>query len=180
MAVYVALLRAINLAGHNKVGMKALRDMLTALGFVEPTTLLQSGNAVFRGPARSTARLESQLEAEARTCLGLDIDFMLRTSDEWQELIARNPFPTEAKRDPGHLLVLFLKDTIDAKRAAALEAAIVGRERIRAHGKQVYAVYPDGVGRSKLTNAVIEKHLGVRATGRNWNTVLKLKELACG
>ena len=59
----------------------------------------------------------------------------------------------------------------------ALRAAIRGRETIEAVGKQLYVVYPDGVGQSKLTHALIERHLGTRATGRNWNTVLKLAAL---
>ena len=57
-------------------------------------------------------------------------------------------------------------------------AAIVGAEIVRAEGRHLYAVYPDGVGRSRLTTQLIEKHLGTRGTGRNWNTVLKLMELA--
>jgi uncharacterized protein (DUF1697 family) len=180
MASYIALLRAINLAGKNVVAMSELRALVAELGFASPTTLLQSGNVVFEGKPRATARVEADLEKAAKARFGFDVGVMVRTGDEWADLIARNPFPKEAERDPGHLLGLLLKDAIDAKGVAALEAAIVGRECIRALGRQVYAVYPDGVGRSKLTNAVIEKHLGVRATGRNWNTVLKIKELACG
>ena len=61
---------------------------------------------------------------------------------------------------------------------AALEAAVVGRELVRAKGKHLYMVYPDGVGRSKLTGALVEKKLGTRGTARNWNTVLKLGALA--
>jgi uncharacterized protein (DUF1697 family) len=59
----------------------------------------------------------------------------------------------------------------------ALQAAVVGREVVRATGRQVYIVYPDGQGRSRLTNAAIEKRLGTRGTARNWNTVLRLAEL---
>ena len=62
----------------------------------------------------------------------------------------------------------------------ALQAAIQGPERIRADGKHLYVVYPAGIGRSKLTNSLIEKKLGTRSTGRNWNTVLKLSALASG
>ena len=65
-----------------------------------------------------------------------------------------------------------------AAQVSALQAAIKGREIVKARGKQAYFVYPDGVGRSKLTIQVIEKALGTRGTARNWNTVLKLGELA--
>ena len=91
--------------------------------------------------------------------------------------MARNPFAAEAKRDPGHLLVMFLKLAPEIKNVEALQAAIVGPEIVRADGAQLYAVYPDGVGRSRLTHGLIEKKLGTRGTGRNWNTVLKLRDL---
>ena len=103
---------------------------------------------------------------------------MIRTGKEWDAAIARNPFADEAERDPGHLIVLFLTASATAPKVAALQAAIKGRETVRGAGREVYAYYPDGVGTSKLTVPVIEKALGTRATGRNWNTVLKIGALA--
>ena len=76
-----------------------------------------------------------------------------------------------------HLLVLFLKQAAEEKSVQALRSAIRGRESVQADGKQLYLVYPDGIGRSKLTNTLIESKLGVRGTARNWNTILKLAEL---
>ncbi len=73
-----------------------------------------------------------------------------------------------------------LKDAPDRTAAAALTDAIRGRESLRVKGRQAYVVYPDGVGRSKLTMALIEKKLGTRGTARNWNTVLKLATAAQG
>jgi uncharacterized protein (DUF1697 family) len=58
-----------------------------------------------------------------------------------------------------------------------LQAAVRGPETVRAVGRQAYIVYPDGVGKSKLTANLIESKLGTRGTGRNWNTVLKLADL---
>jgi len=71
-----------------------------------------------------------------------------------------------------------LRRAPDAKAVKALQAAIQGREVVRASGTHLYIVYPDGVGRSRLTNALIEKKLDTRGTARNWNTVLKLNALA--
>ena len=73
---------------------------------------------------------------------------------------------------------MFLKKAPGVQEVEALQAAIQGREAVRAVGRQAYIVYPDGMGTSKLTINVIEKKLGTRATGRNWNTVLKLGALA--
>ena len=176
---YVALLRAVNLPGHNQVAMADLRAWLEDLGFSDPRTLLQSGNLVFEGKAQPPGRLEAALEADARKRLKIDTPFVVRTGDDLARVVSRNPFPKEAASDPGHLLVLFAKANLAAANVNALEAAIVGRERIRGDGRHLYVVYPDGVGRSKLTGALIDRKLGVAATGRNWNTVRKLKELAC-
>lgn len=177
MAIHVGLLRAVNLAGLNKVGMADLRDLLTAIGMEDVRTLLQSGNVVFRSGAQTAAQLEAVLEKALAKRLGLETEFFVRNAADWKAMIAANPFPAEAKRDPGHLLVLFLKDAPPAENVTALQNAIKGREVVKAKGRQLYAVYPDGVGRSRLTSALIERKLGMRGTGRNWNTVLKLGAL---
>jgi uncharacterized protein (DUF1697 family) len=173
---YIGLLRAINLAGRNVVSMSGLRDLLTGLGMQDVRTLLQSGNVVFRSRASADA-LEKKLQAATATQLGVDVEFFVRTPAEWDALIAANPFPEHAERDPGHLLVMLLKDAVSAKAVAALQEAAKGREVVRAKGRQAYIYYPDGVGRSRLTSSLIEQKLGTRATGRNWNTVLKLGAL---
>lgn len=174
---HIALLRAVNLAGYNKVGMADLRELLVGLGFTDAQTLLQSGNLVFSGGNKPTTALEQTLERAAATQLGLDTDFFVRTAKEWQAIIDANPFPREAKADPSHLIAVIVKDQVDPKTVIALQKAIVGREVVRARGRCAYIVYPDGIGRSKVTSALIEKKLGTRGTGRNWNTVLKLAAL---
>jgi uncharacterized protein (DUF1697 family) len=178
MTTHIGLLRAVNLPGHNKVGMAELRDLLAALGLENGRSLLQSGNLTFRSDARTSSQLERMLEHEVEKRLGLKTDFFVRTAADWKGVIADNPFPEEAERDPGHLLVMFLKNTPDRENVTALQKAITGRELIRVKGPHAYMVYPDGIGRSRLTNALIEKMLGTRGTGRNWNTVLKLGALA--
>jgi uncharacterized protein (DUF1697 family) len=176
--LYLALLRAINLAGHQTVAMADLRELLTQLGFADARSLLQSGNLVFRTGARTSGHLERVLEAEAAKRLGLHTDFFVRTADEWKAIVTDNPFREEGTRDPAHLVVVFLKDAPDGKAVDALRAAIAGPEIVRAKGRHAYIVYPNGIGRSRLTHTLIERKLGTRGTGRNWNTVLKLGALA--
>jgi uncharacterized protein (DUF1697 family) len=175
---YVGLLRAVNLPGHNKLGMADLRDLLVGLGFEDVQTLLQSGNVVFRGSTRTSADVERLIESEAEKRLRLTTDVLVRSQKEWGGLIAANPFPQEAASDPSHLLAVVLKDRPARDREKALQQAITGREMVHVDGRCAYIVYPDGIGRSRVTSALIEKHLGARGTGRNWNTVLKLKALA--
>jgi uncharacterized protein (DUF1697 family) len=180
MRSYVALLRAVNLAGVNRIAMSELRELVASLGYDDVKTLLNSGNVVFRGPSKPAEKIERQLETETKRRVGIDTAFIVRSADEWLDAISGNPFRKEAERDPGHLIALFAKDAVRPGNVKTLQAAIVGREVVRGGSRHVYVVYPDGIGRSKLTIALIEKKLGVRCTGRNWNTVVKLKELACG
>jgi uncharacterized protein (DUF1697 family) len=178
MSVHIALLRAINVGGHNKVSMSELRDLFGDLGLAGATTLLQSGNVVFQSDRLTGAALEHQLEVETAERLKVSVDYLVRSAAEWQKIVARNPFPEEAKNDPAHLLVMVLKTAPPAKKVDALRAAIEGPEIVRCDGKQLYIVYPAGIGHSKLTVALIEKKLDSRGTGRNWNTVLKLAALS--
>ncbi|HZR25823.1 MAG TPA: DUF1697 domain-containing protein [Vicinamibacterales bacterium] len=180
MPRYVALLRAVNVGGRGTVTMSDLRALVESLGYRDVTTVLNSGNVVFAGPSKSTDAIEKQLETAAKHKLGLDTPFVVRSGDALRAAITKNPFRKEADTDPGRLIVLFAKSDIAGSNVKALQSAIVGRETVRGGGRHVYAFYPDGQGRSKVTVATIEKKLGVRVTGRNWNTVLKLKELVCG
>ncbi len=177
MAACIALLRAVNLGSHNKVSMADLRELLSELGLKNPQSLLQSGNLVFEANARSTAQLERLLETGAAKQLGLSTGFYVRTGAEWQRIIAANPFPKEAKLDPGHTVLMCLKDAPPPAAAKALQDAIKDREVVRVKGRQAYFLYPDGIGNSRLTMTLIEKKLGTTGTARNWNTVLKLGAL---
>jgi uncharacterized protein (DUF1697 family) len=177
---HVALLRAVNLASHNKVGSAELRALMAKLGLEDGRTLLTSGNLVFACTGKTPAALEALLAAAAQKQLDLATEIFVRTAREWSAIVAGNPFPAEAKQDPAHLVLMTFRDAPGAAQVAALEAAIVGRERIVAQGRHGYLVYPDGIGRSRLTVALIERKLGTRGTGRNWNTVLKLAAMMSG
>lgn len=178
MTVHIALLRAVNLPSHNKIAMRDLVPLFAGVGLHDAQSLLQTGNVVFRSTGAIPAQLERRLEEAARKRLGLTTDVFVRTAREWQAVMAGNPFPDEAERDPSHLLVVCLKEAPDRRAEAALRGAIIGREAVCVRDRQAYIVYPDGIGRSRVTAAVIEKHLGTRGTGRNWNTVLRLAALA--
>lgn len=171
---YFAFLRAVNVAGHQPVAMADLRSMLLAIGMEEPQSVLQSGNLIFRSSAKRSDDLERLLEREAEKRLSLKTAIIVRSDDELKDIVTSNPFRAEAKSDPGHLVVLFCKTELERRRVSELQAGISGREVVRAKGKQLYIVYTDGIGRSRLTNAAIERKIGASGTGRNWNTVLRL------
>jgi uncharacterized protein (DUF1697 family) len=172
--MFVALLRAVNVGGRRSVAMTVLRDAASSLGFSDVRTVLQSGNLVFGATGRSATAIERGLEAAIESRLGLQADCLVRTAREWAALVRDNPFRAEARTDPGHLVLMCLKAAPDAKAVRSLSATITGPERLRAAGRELYIVYPDGIGRSRLTGVLIERILGTRGTARNWNTVLKL------
>jgi uncharacterized protein (DUF1697 family) len=174
----IALLRGVNVGGNKMVAMADLRALLTRLGFDEVQSVLQSGNLVFvsRGASRSCAALESHLEKEVAKALGLKADFHVRTGEEWQSVIAGNPFRAEAVSDPSHLLVSFFKAPLIAANVKALQAAITGPERLHAEGRHLYMTFPEGMGNSKAA-VLVDRKLAARGTARNWNTVLKLATL---
>lgn len=178
MTTYVGLLRAINLGSHNRIAMAELRAMLEKVGCEDPRTLIVSGNVVFRNASASSDKVERMLEAASTKHLGVTTDYFVRSVKEWHAIIGANPFPKEAKSDPARLVMMCLRDAPNAAQVKALQAAIKGRESVAVKGKHAYFLYPDGQGRSKLTIAMIEKAFGTRGTARNWNTVLKLGELA--
>ncbi|MGH6871024.1 MAG: DUF1697 domain-containing protein [Rhizomicrobium sp.] len=173
----VAFLRAVNVGGTGKIAMADLRALAEELGLGEPRTLLQSGNLVFDAKGKTPKVLEALLEKELTARFDLKCRVMVRGARQMKALAARNPFPKEAKNDPARLHVFFLKDTADAAAVAALNAAIKGRETAKGHGREVFLHYPDGMGESKLTNAVVERALSSPGTARNWNTVTKILEL---
>lgn len=181
MTSCVALGRGINVGGRNLVAMAELRRLGERLGLEDVRTLLQSGNLVFRTRASDSEALEGRLELEAAKRLGLrQPAFFVRTADEWASLVKANPFPAQAERDPARLLAVLLKQAPRPAAVAALREAIRGAEQVEARGRVAYFCYPDGVGRSKLTPAIVEKHLAGPGTARNWNTVLKLLALVRG
>jgi len=174
MPAFVALLRAVNLGPHNKVSMADLKALAEGLGLLEARTLLQSGNLVFQTKARPTAGLEKLLEDALAKQLSLKTPVLVRSASDWRAALDANPFAAEAKSDPSHLLAMPLKAKPEKNAVTELTKAIVGRETVKLVGQVLYLVYPDGIGESKLTAALIEKKLGVAGTARNWNTALKL------
>ena len=175
MARYIGLLRGINVGGNKMVAMADLRALLSRMGFEEVQTLLQSGNVVFSGPKKSSAALERDLEAALEKAMKLKVDFHVRTGEEWRQVIEGNPFTVEAKKDPARVVVICYKSPLDSAIVKAAQAAITGREKLRAEGRHLYMTFPDGQGNSKAA-IVVGKMLGA-GTARNWNTVLKLAAL---
>lgn len=177
MTVFVAFLRAVNVGGRGTIAMAALKALCADLGFRDAATLLQSGNIVFSATGRRAA-IASRLADGIAERHGFRPAVALRTADELAAAIDNNPFPAAATDDPAHLLLVFPVSPPDSGATERLAAVKVADEKLVLAGGELYAHYAGGVGRSKVTNAVLERALGVPATGRNWNTVTRLLRLA--
>jgi uncharacterized protein (DUF1697 family) len=174
---YVALLRGINVGGNKKVPMARLKKLLEGLGLTEVETLLQSGNAVFTGAAKRPAQHSKQIEEAIVGEFGFEVSVLVRTRDELAATIEGNPFPG-AEANASHFIVMFLSETPEKKRLESFDAAAYRPDEFLVVGREIYARFPNGMGRSKLAVALGGSRLGVVVTARNWNTVTKLLELA--
>jgi uncharacterized protein (DUF1697 family) len=181
MAVYVSLLRAVNVGGR-KLAMTDLRALFQRLGHDDVVTYVQSGNVVSRAAARSAAAVERAVHEAIAEELGLDVDVLVRTANELRTVHDRNPFlrgPGSAPA-PKALHVTFLASRPAAARVRELDDRAFAPDEFRVDGREVFVLCPNGYGRTKITNAWFERKLGVAATTRNWATVTKLVELAGG
>ena len=175
MTVFVSLLRGVNVGGHGKIKMETLRELHEALGLTNVRTLLQSGNVVFTSNLKDRDRLAERIMQEIERRFDLQVAVILRTLTEVKNILDRGPV-LSARADPSKLLVMFLSAVPDAQAQAALLKWHKGPEMMELRGPEIYLHYPNGVGRSKLTNAVLEGKLNTTGTSRNWNTLTKLVE----
>ncbi len=175
MGKVAVFLRAVNLAGRRLL-MADFKRALEACGHPDAQTVVATGNAVILARAADPA-LEARIAAALETTLGQPTEVFARDGAQMAAIVAANPFPAMARDNPGHLVVVVLSgEPLDAD-VAALQARIKGTERVALGPEALYACYPDGIGASKLTAAVIERALKLRGTARNWNTVAKMAEL---
>lgn len=172
--------RIILFRGMNTGGVRApvnqQRAMAEAMGLKNPRTLLASGNLVVESGV-TPAVLEADIEAAMEETFGLKIAAMVRTSEQWSDLIAANPFPAEAAAHPAKVLAMVMKDGIKPGALEACRELAEGGEAVEAVNGVLYFWFPNGQGQSGIFKKATPRMLGM-GTGRNWNTVLKLAEMA--
>jgi uncharacterized protein (DUF1697 family) len=178
--VYVAMLRAINVGGRNRVAMKDLAALFAALPAEDVSTYVQSGNVVFRSPLADGRAVAGAAERLISSRLRLEVVVIVCDRDELSQVTADNPY-VRAGRDEAKLHVTFLASEPDRDRLRAASAAGGGGDggdEFVVVGRRVYLHCPDGYGRTKLNNGFFEKKLGVAATTRNWRSVRALADMA--
>ena len=104
MAVIISMLRGVNVGGHNKIKMDALRALYESMKLREAQTYVQSGNVIFRTDERDIALLTKRIEDGIERKLGFRPNVILRTAAAMREVIARNPFAKRRGIEPSKLL----------------------------------------------------------------------------
>ena len=175
--VAICLLRGVNVGGNHKIKMEALRAILAGQGLERVETFIQSGNAVFATREKKLPLLAARLESAIEEQCGFRPPVVLRSLAEMRAVVQRNPFAGRKDLDPAKLLVTFFPRTPSAEERELVLAVPVGPEELHLHGAETFVYFPDGMGQSKFPAAKIGRITGP-GTGRNWNTVLKLLEMA--
>jgi uncharacterized protein (DUF1697 family) len=174
----IAMLRGVNVGGHNKIKMEVLREICASLKCKNPQTHLQSGNVVFHTDVQDSDRLTKTLEALIDKKLGFRPAVLLRTIPEFQAAITRNPFAKRKAIDPSKLVVTFLGAEPNKAARDALLAMDIAPEEMHVTGRELYVYFPDGQARPKISWPRVERIVGPSYTSRNWNTVTRLLVLA--
>jgi len=178
MAVVVSMLRGINLGAHKRVKMDDLRGLYESLGYTDVRTHIQSGNVIFSSKDRNMVTLARRIGKGIEDTFGFQSEVVVRSIAELKDVVARNPFAGRKDMDPSRFLVNFLvTDPGDEARAAVLKIK-TEPEELRIIGREAYIYFPNGMARPKMSWPAIERTLKTSGTGRNWNTVMKLIEIA--
>jgi uncharacterized protein (DUF1697 family) len=178
MTVIISMLRGINVGGHNRIKMEPLRALYESLGLRDVETYVQSGNVVFRTKEPNVDALPKRIEDAIERSFGFRPTVIVRTTSGLREAIAKNPFAGRPGIEPGKLLVTFLSSHPLPEHRDKVLAIKADPEELRIDGRELYIYYPNGMGRPKAPWTSIEKALKTSGTGRNWNTVTKLLEIA--
>ncbi|MDH3706848.1 MAG: DUF1697 domain-containing protein [Acidimicrobiia bacterium] len=173
----IALLRGINVGGHNRLPMADLRAIAADRGHDGARTHLQSGNLVLPGLGAEPAEVEAALATGIAERTGLTVPIIARTGAQIHEVVATNPYPAQAAADPTKVLVTFLPAPAPAA-LRAFDAAPHHPEDAHVAGTEIYLSLPSGIGRSKLATALHRIPNADAGTTRNWRTVLALADMS--
>ncbi|MEI6682984.1 MAG: DUF1697 domain-containing protein [Bacteroidota bacterium] len=174
METYIALLRGINVSGHNMIKMDELKRVLAGLDFSGITTYIQSGNITFDAEAGNPQELGERIAGKILQHFGLTVPVMIRTLAEMEFVSRNNPFSGDVGRDPEKFHVTFLSAVPGVEREQKIREFNFSPDEFVILGKECYLYCPNGYGQTKLTPQFFESKLKVTTTTRNWKTIMHL------
>ena len=178
MKTYIALLRGINVSGHKILKMELLRKVLGELHFENIKTYIQSGNVIFDSSITDITALEYQIAKKIAEHFGFLVPVRITTLKELKTIVAKNPFVEENLLDSVLPYVAFLSHVPALTDMEQLQAFDFGNDKFVNSNRILYLWYAESAAKTKLSNVIIEKKLQLKATSRNWKTILRLIALA--
>jgi uncharacterized protein (DUF1697 family) len=174
MPKFIAFLRAINVGGH-VVKMDQLRQFFEALGFANVETFIASGNVIFEAKSKDTNALQLRIEKHLHKALGYEVVTLVRTLEELDQIANHRPFAEAEMNRPGNTLYVgFIADNPAKAVSQKVEALATEVDDLKVAGREVYWLLRTNFSDSKLSGAIVERTLGMKATFRNINTVRRI------
>ena len=173
MTTFVALLRGINVGGRRMLPMKELTALFARAGATNVRTFIQSGNVVF--DAKAAPPVIERVRGAIEKQFGFDVPMVVRSAEALQGVVASSPFD-----DVEHVHMVFLEGQPTPGMVKALDPRRSPPDRFVVRGSDVFLHLPNGVARTKLSNAWFDSQLKTVSTVRNWKTVLELVRMSSG
>ena len=174
MKTHLALLRGINVSGHNMIKMEALQKTLENIGFTTVKTYIQSGNVFVNTTEESAAKVGFQIKQEIYKVFGHEVPVVVIGKEDLLACFKNNPFLNEPEADTKKLYVAFVSAVLKSESIHDLKMSYIKPDEVSIDANRIYIKYAVSAGKTKLDQNYIEKRLNVTATIRNWNTVTNL------
>ena len=177
MTTHLALLRGINVSGHNMIKMEALKTTLEAIGFENVQTYIQSGNVFVDTEDENAAAVGFKIKQEIFKVFGHEVPIVVIGKSDLEGCFKNNPFLKEAAFDVKKLYVAFISKILPSDSINDLKISQFKPDEASIDASRIYIKYAVGAGKTRFDQKYIEKKLNVTATIRNWNTVTQLLQL---
>ncbi|WP_338375509.1 DUF1697 domain-containing protein [uncultured Flavobacterium sp.] len=174
---HLALLRGINVSGHNMIKMDALKKLLEDIQFQNVETYIQSGNVFLETEEENQNSVGFTIKQEIFKQLGFDVPTIVISKTDLEKCLTNNPFLKEKNVDTKKLYVAFISRELNNNALNDLKISQFKPDEVYIDGNRIYMKLETGAAKTRLTQKYIEKKLNVTATSRNWNTVNKLLEM---
>jgi len=174
---YLALLRGVNVSGHNMMKMEILKTTLEAIEFTNVETYIQSGNVFVEADAESSFSVGFKIKQEIYKTFGHEVPVIVIGKHDLELCLTNNPFLKEKDVDTKKLYVAFLSKEMNSTAINELKISQFKPDEAVMDDNRIFIKYHNGAGKTRLDQKYIEKKLNVVATIRNWNTVNKLLEM---
>jgi len=178
MTTYISLLRGINVSGQKKIKMAALKVVYESLKFEHVKTYIQSGNVVFQS-TNDKVTIKNNIETAIKEHFDFDVPVLILTNEQLENTAKSLPFPAiDIEEEGSKIIVFFLSESVSNDQEKTFGAYLTNSEQLVLNQNVIYLYCPEGSGKSKLTNKLIETKLKLTSTARNIKTVNKLLSLA--